>query len=232
MTEPRWNDLQLKAGTKVRAALWLVQEVGEGNIFTKEQLREAFPGVAQVDRRVRDLRDVGWVIDTNASDATLLPQEQRFATRGVDIWDPEERRAAVRIGQTVSNKQRQAVFAANDYQCVRCGVAGGESYPDRPSETAVLAISRRSLEREDGTHDVVLVTECKKCRAGDTNPTYTLSEVRSLIGDLDPDDLRRLMRWALRGVRGATAVDRAWNGLRSLPAREREKLLAELNSGQ
>jgi hypothetical protein len=39
-----WNDPKLKVGSMVRAALWLVEEVGEGNTFTKEQLREAFPG--------------------------------------------------------------------------------------------------------------------------------------------------------------------------------------------
>lgn len=53
---PRWNDPDFAAGTMVRAALWLLDEIGEGNSFTKEQVREAFPGVSQADRRIRDLR--------------------------------------------------------------------------------------------------------------------------------------------------------------------------------
>ena len=58
MVMPRWDDANL--GTMRRAALWLVEVVGEGNSFTKSQLREAFPEVAQIDRRMRDLRDFGW----------------------------------------------------------------------------------------------------------------------------------------------------------------------------
>jgi hypothetical protein len=42
---PAWNDPNFKGGTMARGALWLLQEVGEGNTFTKEQLRVAFPGV-------------------------------------------------------------------------------------------------------------------------------------------------------------------------------------------
>jgi hypothetical protein len=62
MTLPRWNDRNLKGGTMIRTALWLVSEIGEGNSFTKEQHRAAFSGIAQADRRLRDLRDHGWVI--------------------------------------------------------------------------------------------------------------------------------------------------------------------------
>ena len=229
MPEPRWNDPQLKAGTMVRAALWLVQEVGEGNTFTKEQLRNAFPGVAQADRRVRDLRDFGWVLDTNTSDATLSAEEQRFARRGVDVWDGEQRRSAERASDALSNKEREQVFASNGYQCVVCGVAGGEVYPDRPSETAVLAVSRRILERSDGVAETRLMTECKRCRSGAALRSYSLSEVRALLEELELEDLRRLRRWAARGARGTTSLDRAWNGLRTLPAAERSQLLEELN---
>lgn len=113
MPEPRWDDPQVKAGTMVRAALWLIQEVGIGNTFTKEQLREAFPGVAQADRRVRDLRAFGWVLDTNVSDASLTSEEQRFSSRGVDVWDGDQRRSVERDSGSISNKEREAVFAAN-----------------------------------------------------------------------------------------------------------------------
>ncbi|WP_200953297.1 hypothetical protein [Agromyces sp. Root81] len=209
----------------VRAALWLVQEIGEGNTFTKEQLRAAFPGVAQADRRARDLREYGWILDTSSTDVMLLPEEQRFTRRGVDVWDAEQRRAADRDSGAISNKVRDGVFAANGYQCVSCGIAGGEAYPDRPSETAVLAVSRRSIERADRTHEQVLVTECKRCRSGASTRAYSVPEVRALVEDLDPDDLRRIKRWAAKGARATTPLDRAWNGLRSLPAAERAKLL-------
>jgi hypothetical protein len=57
MALPKWNDPTLRAGTRIRTALWLISEVGVGNSFTKEQHRAAFSGVAQADRRMRDLRD-------------------------------------------------------------------------------------------------------------------------------------------------------------------------------
>ena len=77
----------------VRGALWLLQVVGEGNTFTKNQLRDAFPGVSQVDRRIRDLRDYGWVVYSSTEDASLLREDQRFVKAGVPVWDPKARRA-------------------------------------------------------------------------------------------------------------------------------------------
>ncbi len=59
---PDWRDGTL--GTRVRVALWLASEVGEGGTFRKQQLRDAMPGVEQIDRRMRDLRPAGWEILT------------------------------------------------------------------------------------------------------------------------------------------------------------------------
>ena len=44
--QPAWDDPDSSAGTMVRGALWLLQVVGQGGVFTKNQLREAFPGVS------------------------------------------------------------------------------------------------------------------------------------------------------------------------------------------
>lgn len=83
---PSWQDSKL--GTMKRAALWLVQVVGEENVFTKAELREAFPDVAQIDRRMRDLRDFGWKIDTKREDIDLDANEQRYVQRGEPVWEP------------------------------------------------------------------------------------------------------------------------------------------------
>lgn len=86
MALPSWTDTKL--GTMKRAALWLVSVVGEGNTFTKENVKEAFPGVSQADRRVRDLRKHGWRIDTNREDSSLGQHEQRFVAQGEPVWQP------------------------------------------------------------------------------------------------------------------------------------------------
>ncbi|MFF8910117.1 hypothetical protein [Streptomyces olivaceoviridis] len=91
---PDWTDK--KMSSKVRTALWLATEVGEGNVYTKAQLREAFPDVAQIDRRVRELRDYGWVIATNRDDPALSSHEARFVQAGDPVWQPGARSRATR----------------------------------------------------------------------------------------------------------------------------------------
>ncbi|ARF63093.1 hypothetical protein B1H20_18155 [Streptomyces violaceoruber] len=95
---PDWTDN--KMGSMVRAALWLATQVGEGNVYTKDQLRAAFPDVAQIDRRVRDLRELGWVIATNREDPQLAPNEAQFVRAGAAVWEPGVIRA--------SRQQRQS----------------------------------------------------------------------------------------------------------------------------
>ncbi|MFJ8463067.1 hypothetical protein [Streptomyces swartbergensis] len=113
---PDWRDTS--GGGLVRGALWLCQEVGEGNIFTKSQLRAAFPDLAQIDRRVRDLRDYGWVIDTSREDATLGQAEQRFVKQGVKVWDPQQRkkRAALSGATRHPTVAQRATDAALDVE--------------------------------------------------------------------------------------------------------------------
>src|SRR5690349_22430259 len=110
MTVPDWRTAT--AGAKVRVALWLASEVREGGIFTKAQLRAAFPNIEQVDRRMRDLRPEGWEILTFQEDRSLEPDELRLKTMGGSVWDPGYRSKAK---ASVSEKERQAVFLADDY---------------------------------------------------------------------------------------------------------------------
>lgn len=161
---PLWNDPALKAGTKIRTALWLLSEVGIGNVFTKEQHRHAFPGVAQADRRLRDLRASGWVIHTNLEDALLNSSEQRFVTPGSAVWSPSARESST--SASLSAKQRRAIFAEAGYQCSVCGIAGGERYPDSPWMSATLSISKRTPRNADADAEVHHVAECKRCQSG------------------------------------------------------------------
>src|SRR4051812_32984771 len=112
---PDWKTLS--AGARTRVALWLIAEVGEGGTFTKSQLREAFPSIEQVDRRMRDLRPEGWSILTAAEDVTLAPDELRLAGVGGRVWEEGYRS---RAKGTLTAKERQAIFRADSYQCVLC----------------------------------------------------------------------------------------------------------------
>jgi hypothetical protein len=227
VTLPAWNDPDLKAGTMVRGALWLVQVIGEGNTFTKEQLRDAFPGISQADRRIRDLRDYGWVLFTNSDDARLMAEDQRFVKAGVPVWDPAARRAAA-PQKAISNREKQAVMARDHFMCSVCGISGGEAYLDDSNQTAVLSVTRRETVLPDGREQTLLVTECKRCRAGSDGSPARADETVADIRALDPGEQKRLLRWIERGRRGSTPLDRAWNAYRRLPADARDEVRATL----
>lgn len=222
-----WNDPELKAGSMVRAALWLVQEVGEGNTFTKEQLREAFPGVSQIDRRVRDLRDYGWVILTNTEDATLAAEEQRLVKVGVPVWDAAARRAAA-ANKSISAAERQLVMQRDDFMCTTCGIAGGEPYLDDSNQTAALSVTRMEVVLPDGSSETMLATQCKRCRAGHRGEPARADEVLADIQALEQHDLRRLHNWITRGRRGSTPLERAWSSYRRLPHEAQKAVLEAL----
>ena len=226
METPKWNDPNLKAGKMSRSALWLIQVVGEGNIFNKEQVRNAFPGISQADRRIRDLRKFGWLIDANTSDGSLASDQQRFVSRGISVWEPGQRPASVI--ESVTAKQRAATFAADGFQCVVCGIAGGETYLDDLNQSAVLAVSRRQTLLLDGSSETQLVTECNRCRAGFGQQTDNLGDLALEVGSLDPDDRKRLARWIIRGRRGTTELDRAWSSIRRLPHESRVAMAQEI----
>ena len=204
----------------IRSALWLLEIIGEGNTFTKEQVRDAFPGVSQADRRIRDLRDYGWVIHTSSDDASLSLDEQRFVRAGTAVWDPRARRQVQ--AKSITAKERHATLQADAFQCATCGIAGGEAYLESANETAVLSITRRAVKRADGQTEQQLITECKRCRSGtEAASVADVGRLLSDIRDLDDADQDRLRRWMERGRRGATPLDRIWNAYRRLPAESR-----------
>lgn len=222
MSVPVWNDPLLKAGTMVRGALWLLTEVGEGNTFTKASLRDAFPGISQIDRRIRDLRKYGWVIYASTEDASLASDEQRFVSRGSDIWDPASRKKV--DNGAITAKQRREVMAADGYQCAVCGIAGGETYADSVLASAVLSVSRRPVHLPDGSSEMQLITECNRCRSGDSeSEPVDLRRVLTDVEQLDEDDLARLRRWVDRDRRGPTPLDRIWTSYRQMPTHSRRQ---------
>ncbi|MUL49061.1 hypothetical protein FZI85_19790 [Mycobacterium sp. CBMA293] len=215
----------------IRGALWLMQVVGEGNTFTKNQLRDAFPGVSQIDRRIRDLRDYGWIVYSNTEDASLLTEDQRFVKAGVPVWDPKSRRAAA-PEKAISSKDRQAVLVRDSYMCTLCGIAGGEPYPDDEVMTAVLAVSRRTSVGLDGVETEALMTECKRCRSGLANTPIRTETPVDIAAGLGPGELRRLLRWMERGRRGATELDRAWAAYIRVPPEMRKDIADRIRSMQ
>lgn len=218
----------------IRAACWLASEIGEGNLFTKEALRAALPGVAQIDRRVRDLRKFGWVIEEARTGSGLGTNEQRLAKIGVHVWDKEARDTAK--VPTISAKVREEVFHRDGHACRRCGIAAGEPFDDDGSVVARLTaghIYPDSLGSKATASD--LVTTCQRCNESVQNQTrnyFSLDQLIERARSLSADDRQVLLSWVDADRRAVSDVEQLWRDFRQLPAAEREEFPEHFEPGE
>jgi len=197
-----------------KAALWLADMVGEGEIFTKDDLRDAFPGVSQIDRRVRDLRDHGWVISTRSEDPELELDEQRLVTIGGRVWDAEYKSPIKR--EVATPKQRYDALEASDYRCLTCGIAAGDPFLDDPLTVAKLTAV--------GSHELGWVAACQRCSKGGAKPTSAdaFTQAYSILSSAEK---RTLGAWSSAGRREPTPLDRAWDLFKRLSGDEQPQAL-------
>ena len=221
-------------GSMIRAACWLASEIGEGNLFTKEALRAALPGVAQIDRRVRDLRKFGWVIEEARTGSGLGASEQRLAKIGVHVWEKEARdKAKV---PTISAKVREEVFHRDGHACRRCGIAAGEPFDDDGTVLARLTAGHvypDSLGSKATASD--LITTCQRCNESVQNQTrnyYSLDQLLMRIETLSEEDRQELSSWIISDRRSVSLGEKIWRDFRQLPAVERTKFAQKLQSGK
>lgn len=200
-----------------RCALWLLTEVGVGEVFTKTQLREAFPETSQIDRRMRDLRDRGWRIATNREDITLTPSEHRFVEMGAEVWKPGQSR--IKAAAVVSAPQRREILDRDDHLCRACGIAAGEAY-EGGVETAQLDLARREVVHPGGVA-VELVTECRRCRIGGRGRQTDVSGVLGRLEQMSRVEREHFAQWVAEDRRDFSLLERLWGEYRSLPAESR-----------
>ncbi|WP_250000077.1 hypothetical protein [Actinoplanes sp. M2I2] len=190
MTRPDWRNAKL-SGIK-RIALWLHAEVTADGVFTKQQMRTALSTSEkeeqdeQLDRRMRDLRDEGWVIATNREDKSLALRELRLVREGGAVWQDGYQSRKPKLPTA---KERQQTFAADDFVCRFCGIGAGETYPEDALRTAKLTVSRTGPS---------YVTCCDRCRAAEPQ-VGTADDVLAATKDLSAEELAVLRRWVLHG---------------------------------
>ncbi|MEU2383165.1 hypothetical protein ABZ606_00615 [Streptomyces sp. NPDC012461] len=231
MTMPSWEETSAgghKLGSKARAALWLVQEVGVGGIFTVAALREDFPDIAQIDRRMRDLRDYGWEIATSREDPELRPQERRFVKRGEDVWVPGQAKTPSHKS-SITSAQRAKVLQEDGYLCRTCGITGGEAYDDGVA-LAVLNVARRPVTVVDGGVTHQLVTECQRCGRGTVERSVHLPELLAKIEALAPLERSVLSGWVRNDKRTYSSLELLWALYRTLPCESRKAVADALES--
>ncbi|BCW35101.1 hypothetical protein StoSoilA2_11570 [Arthrobacter sp. StoSoilA2] len=189
-------------------------------MFTKAQLREAFPGVEQIDRRMRDLRQDGWILSTYAQERALAVDELRLVKIGGHIWEP-----GYKSNHTprASDRERRETLARDNFACIFCGIGAGETYSDDPALAGQLNVTWCDAAAPRGRY----VTTCKRCRnplaeIGSSDVAYEAAET------LVPDEMRLLMDWIRVGHRTPRQIDRVWGLVRLLSKGERENLLTRL----
>lgn len=217
--------------SKKRAALYLYQAVGEGNRFLKTDLRDAVPGVEQIDRRMRDLRDDGWIIKNYRDDPTLAPNELLLEKVGTHVWDPTAQKKRERA---ISAATRRQVFDRDSNCCVVCGIGAGEEYVDRPGTRARMTIGH-VLPRSMGGSDAIdnLRTECAMCNETARDLTATPvdpARVLRLVRELPRSEKRLLAKWSELGRRDFTEAERIWAQLRQIPLSARKEIDDHLRS--
>ena len=217
------------AGARVRAAIWLRDEVGEGEKFTTRQLREAIPGVNQVDRRMRSLRQAEWIIHEYRTHNGLAADEFLLEKIGVPLWEPGMAGYGLR---SITGRVRNEVMARDLNRCVRCGIGAGEPYPDDPDSTARLTLGHVKPSGHKGSdRPENLVTECARCN--ETAQTQTaarpsVDQVWDRVSRLGRSEKRKVLDWLEGGGREFTAAETTFMLIRQLPGVQRDEVIAKL----
>jgi hypothetical protein len=218
--------------SRAKLAYYLAREVGEARIFTMSAVREALPNVNQIDRRMRELREVGWEIRTYRDRTTLAPNEYLLETIGDRIWEPTYvpvRKAGI------SAVTRRKVFERDGNRCRECGIGAGEEYADRPGHRARMTIGHWVPKLRGGSDGLDnLRTECAMCNEPSKDLTETpvdSSLVKAQVKQLSRKERERLMKWVLADRRTFDNVEEVWANYRRLPTQTQDEirvLLADL----
>ncbi|MFC9588310.1 HNH endonuclease [Streptomyces sp. NPDC056944] len=227
--EASWRDESL--GARVRVALWLRDEVGEGGVFSKASIRAAIKGAEQVDRRMRDLRPAGWAILTYRDKPSLQPDQLYLEKIGLPVWEAEHRSAGAR---QISAKTRRYVYERDGHMCRRCGVAAGEQYADEPGSRARLTLGHVTPHISGGGANAEdLITECARCNETVKHLTgvqMTKEQVWDRIKELPGHGKGQLLAWMKADFRPLSPAEKAWGLYRQLPAAAREVVRRDLDS--
>ena len=189
------------SGQRVAA---FIANVGEGNKFKKMELFDAVPGVSQADRRMRDLREMGWVIDNYKVNPNISPDEYLVRKIGVRIDRGEPRPKTVRKG--VAGAKRRRILERDRHACKGCGAPACHPFADEPSRIAVLTVGHIVPNARGGADDESnLRAECQRCgdeSRDDTTdpptPEQVFKRVQSVGGIKEK---RRIFGWMQAGRR-------------------------------
>jgi len=212
--QPIWRNPSV--GAAKRVGHYLAFEVGEGQKFNKSTLREIVPNTEQVDRRMRDLRKVGWQIRNYKDMASLRPNELYLEKIGDAVWEDGYRWPA----QGLTAAKRRKVYDRDGRRCMVCGIDFGAEYPDKPGVVARPTVGHIVPSNRGGTDDLDnLRPECQLCNETARNLTEQADAglVKLKILELNRADKQLLAQWMLRGSRSFSEAEKLWAQYSQLP---------------
>lgn len=213
----------------VRVAAY-VASVGEGNKFKKLAMLDAVPEVSQADRRMRDLRPMGWVIDNYKVNPSLSPDEYLLRKIGTRIDQGEK----AQLGRkTISGPRRRRILDRDGNACQVCGTRAGEPFDDDPTMFARLSIGHIiPVARGGSNEDDNLRAECQRdndeSRDISSDPP-TSTEVfahAQAVGGLKEKTI--LFQWMQSGKRARDEKERVFNEWSRLPYEQRLEVMGNL----
>lgn len=219
-----------KGMSSIARVAHFVAGVGEGNTFTKLELIAAVPGFAQGPRRMRDLREMGWVIDNYKTSSSLRPDQyllRKIGTR-IDLGAPRPTTGR----KYVSRAKRRNVLERDGHTCQICGAIAGLEHPDDEGKMVILTVRHITAPNVGGNDDENLRAECTVCghqvRGAIVNPRMAL-EVLALAQVLGSrKEKQRLYRWMSTGRRTPDDTERVFNEWARLPHQQRDEVRTEL----
>jgi 5-methylcytosine-specific restriction endonuclease McrA len=226
---PIWSNSSV--GAAKRVAHYLATEVGEGSKFSKSRLREIVPATEQVDRRMRDLRKVGWKIRNYKDMASLAPSELYLEEIGDKVWEDGYRWPA----EGLTAAKRRKVYERDGHRCLVCGIAFGDEYPDMPGVVARPTVGHIVPKERGGDPTSLenLRPECQLCNETARNLTEAPADLELLkrkVIELNRKDKRLLVEWMLRGQRSYSDTERIWSQYSQLPQPRQEEIREALVS--
>ncbi|WP_326807849.1 HNH endonuclease [Streptomyces sp. NBC_01775] len=203
---------------------------GIGNKFSKLDLFEAVPDVSQADRRMRELRPMGWIIDNYKVNPNLKPDEylvRELGTR-VDLGEA----APKTIRKNITGPKRRRVLERDGHMCQVCGIRAGQVFPDAPERGAIMTIGhiipvKRGGQNDDGN----LRAECQRCgdEARDlTVDPPTAEQVLAHASQGSLKDKRQLYGWMQLGRRTPSDIEKVFQEWSRLGPADRMSVMTAL----
>lgn len=150
-----------KIGSKEKLRRYLRDRIGK--VVSHAELQQASGGAAEWARRLRELRDEGWLIKSHNDRSDLKPGE--YVLEAI-----VHQARPYAFARPISKRVRAQVLERNGYTCQMCGAAAGDPDDQNPGRTVRLHIGHIRDRSHGGTDELTnLRALCSTCNQGAKN---------------------------------------------------------------